>query len=235
MKFRVLQSIVFFITAFLLVGCGVFENEQIEDDPEEEIERIYNKTIERNYSNEFERALIDSAEAAYPPRDNVIAVLDSAFPNRNYDELLPVTEYWHYDSFDGILLPYSITIDAIDYYGSLIDSMKASVTHQFITKANFKYKTSISFEEEYSFERPEEWPDVVWQAFLSFGQEFGQNQLPSQLFENIYAVKMYLEWDHYCSEVCGLNFTQVRIILFNEKGDLVGIYLDGIWYPPTAI
>lgn len=230
MKLTIQQGIILFI-AFLLSGCGLFENEQAE----EETDRSYTKSIERNYSNEFERTLIDSAEVAYPPRDSVVAVLDRAYPNRNYDELLPETEYWHYDSFDGILLPYSITIDAIDYYSHLIDSMKAGVTHQFINKANFKYKTSISFEDEYSFERPEEWPELVWQAFLEFGQEFGQNPLPSQSFENIYVVKMYMEWGNYCSEVCGMNFTQVRIVLFNEKGDLIGIYLDGIWYPPTVI
>lgn len=201
------------------------------EEEEPEIERSYTKSIERNYSNEIERALIDSAEAAYPPRDSVIAVLDHAYPNRNNNELLPETGYWHYDSFDGILLPYSITIDAIIYYSNLIDSMKAGVTHQFITNANFIYKTSISFEEEYSFEKPEEWPEVLWMSFL----EFGHNQPPSQPFENIYVVKMYLEWGNYCSEVCGLNFTQARIILFNETEELIGIYLDGIWYPPTAI
>ncbi len=213
MKFRVLQSIVFLITAFLLVGCGVFENEQIEDDPEEEIERIYNKTIERNYSNEFERALIDSAEAAYPPRDSVAAAVPS------WSEMnIPETGYWYYFSFDGILIPFAITKDAIGYYSSLIDSLEAEVTHQFIKEAYFEYESTISFKEEYHFD----WPAP--------GEANGpERPVEPEDFENVYVVELSLKWNHIQIDPYGMTLLHGRVVIFDQNGNLIRVFLDGKW------
>ena len=220
--------ILFAFTCGLLttfVGCKS-PTESIE---EEEIERSYTKTIERTYSNDFERALIDSAEAAYPPRDSVIAAAPSGMK-----EHIPASDFWFYNSFDGILIPFAITQDAIHYYSTLIDSMNNGITHQFITDAYFKYRVNISYEEEFEFEKfekPDEWPELVWLVFL----EFGKNQLSTHLYKNVYVVKMYMEWDHYCPEGCGMSITQLRIVLLDENGSVQEVFLDGNWFGVTVL
>ncbi len=182
MRNESLKYLLFFLlAAFSLGGCGIFESEPLEEEPEEEIERIYNKTIEQNYSNEFERALIDSAEAVYPPRDSLLALI----PPERWN-LVPETRYWYFSSFDGVLTPYVLTEDAIIYYSSLVDSLKSGL-HQQIVKAEFEYRVKISFSESYEFRWPQ-WPEILTEESIPV--------LPADTLFNIYVVEMAMMWDH---------------------------------------
>lgn len=197
-----------------------------EEDPEEDIERTYTKTIERTYANEFERALIDSAEAAYPPRDSVIAILDIVYSWRDNGSIIPQTEYWHMSGLDGVLQPYMITIDAIEYYDELIDSLNEGAMPG-IKRAVFGYRSEISFHEEFTFEWPE-WLVMVIEEIT------GRELNPSEYFEQVHVVEMSLLWVHVCVEHCMAEFDMKRVVILDKTGKVLRIFKDGPWWP-TAV
>ena len=208
------------LTGIFFTGCESVVD--ADEDDEKEVERSYSKSIEREYDNEFERSLIDSAEAVYPPRDSVL----SAVSDNNRDHI-PETNYWFYRSIDQVLIPFAITAEAVDYYSTLIDSMKAGITHQFINSAEFEYRTSISFEEEYEFNWPEELVD-------SYIERTGE-QPPEETFHQVYVVKKKIRWEHRCVEHCGLWLKRDRVVIINKNNDIKRVFLDGGWWVPKVL
>ncbi len=212
--------IITFGITILLVGCQT-PTESVEE--VEEIERSYTKTIERTYANEFERALIDSAEAAYPTRDSVIADLYAMYAGlREWDEVIPEVNYWYWFSNDGVLIPYSLTIEAISYYSNLIDSLETGQAHQSIQKAEFEFDASITFFENYEFKWPDDWPPPR------------DNDLPTYLFEMVFVVQSSMKWHHQCIHECLMIINHKRTVVFDKQGNIIQIFLDGPWPVSTS-
>ena len=126
---------------------------------------------------------------------------------------IPDSNLWFFEVFDGILIPFAITSETISYYDDLIDSFSINNGYDFFIKANFKYKAEIEFKESYTFE----------------GKNlFTEELLPSISFERVYVVTMSLEWENYCGPVCGLWISHKRIVVFDEYGNLLNVFYDGI-------
>lgn len=198
-------SIIPFI--FIFIYCNSKEN--IPTEPEEkQIDREFTKSIERVATNNFERDLIFSAESIYPNRDSVLAHMSRYVPQSS----IPDSNLWFYEVFDGVLIPFAITSEAISYYDDLIDSISANNGYDFFIKANFKYRAEIEFKESYTFE----------------GKNLiTEEPLPSVSFERVYVVAMSLEWDNYCGMECGLWISHKRIVVFDESGNLLNVFYDG--------
>lgn len=191
---------------FLFISCN---SKNIPTELEtKEIEKEFTKSIERVYNNEFERDLIFNAESIYPNRDSVLEYMSSYIPQSS----IPDSNLWFYEIFDGILIPYAITSDAISYYDDLIDSLSNNNGFNFFSTANFEYKADTEFMETYTFEG---------YNFLT------QEPLPSVSFERVYVVTMNLKWENYCGLDCGLWIYPKRIIVFDESGNLLDIFFDG--------
>lgn len=169
-----------------------------------DVERNYTKIIERTFANDFEATLIDKAEAYYPPRDSVVNAA------RSWVEV-PETKYWYYDGFDGVYIPYAITIDAINYYEGLIDTYNASPDDAFFIVANFTYKAEVEFFDSYS--SPERNSDGV--------------AIDVKEFTSVYVVTMELSWDDYCGSLCAAWIKKERIVVFNQAGEILDVFLDG--------
>jgi hypothetical protein len=189
-------------TALLLVlalaGCDT-------DSTEPEVERSYSKSVVREAANDFEDSLIAQAEAVYPARDSVVAAAwDPA--------QVPEVGYWFYGAFDGVLIPYAITGDAVTYYSDLIDALEAGEELQFLTEASLDYRATASFREAYTFEGAD--------------PETGE-PLPSESFERVYVVEMSLGWSQYCGELCAMGINHDRVVVFDEAGELLRVSLDG--------
>ncbi|MEX2633986.1 MAG: hypothetical protein WD267_08130 [Balneolales bacterium] len=178
---------------------------------EEEIERTYIKSIERDFDNNFEEEIIKKAEAVYPSRDKVISSAEDWGGMQ-----IPNEGYWFYGHFDGILIPYSITTEAISYYSDVLDTVEQ---RQSLIRAEFEYHSSVKFEENYIHEWPEEWPENHQYDY--------DEKAPSDPLEQVYVVKMRLKWDHYCGMTCGLTINHYRIVIFDEEGTLIHAYFDG--------
>lgn len=190
-----------------LVSCS-----DSSDDGLEMPERSYTKLIERNTDNSFEADLITKAESYYPPREDLVAATEWSGLE------VPETAYWYYNSFDGVLIPYCITTDAIDYYTTLIDEFNANKDDVFFLTAEFSYSANVEFHDSYS--SPDE-------------NSNGETVEP-QNFESVYVVTLNLYWMDYCGPLCAMWIEKQRIAVFNESGDLLEVFMDGTISVPVS-
>ncbi len=192
---------------FLIISCNSKTNIPIEPE-EKEIEREFTKKIERISTNNFESNLILSAESIYPNRDSVLAYMSRFIPQSS----IPDSNLWFFEEFDGVLIPFAITSDAISYYDDLIDSLSANNGYKFFITANFEYRAEIQFKESYTFEGE---------------NPFTGEPLPSVSYEHVYVTTMSLKWENYCGMLCGLWISHKRIVVFDESGNLLNVFYDG--------
>nr|WP_319511234.1 hypothetical protein [uncultured Draconibacterium sp.] len=190
-----------------LVSCS-----DSSDDGLEMPERSYTKLIERNTDNSFEADLITKAESYYPPREDLVAATEWSGLE------VPETAYWYYNSFDGVLIPYCITTDAIDYYTTLIDEFNANKDDVFFLTAEFTYSASVEFHDAYS--SPDE-------------NSNGETVEP-QSFDSVYVVTLNLYWMDYCGPLCAMWIEKQRIAVFDESGDLLEVFMDGTISVPVS-
>lgn len=170
----------------------------------DESERSYTKSVERIFTNDFEENLIYKAEKHYPPRDSVLKVAKSFME-------IPESKYWYYNSFDGINIPYTITEDAVNYYSGLIDEFNKNKKINMFLTADFQYVAEVTFEK--NFTSP---------AFNSIGEN-----IEFQEFSSVYVVALQLKWEDYCGNLCAMWINKKRIVVFNETGELLAVFLDG--------
>ena len=191
---------------FLFISC---KSENVPVEPErKEIKREFTKSIERVATLNLERDLIFRAESIYPNRDSVLAYMSIYIPQSS----IPDSNLWFFEVFDGVLIPFAVTSEAISYYDNLIDSLSANNGYNFFIKANFEYRAEIEYKESYSFEGED---------------QFTGEPLPSVSFENVYVVSMALRWENYCGIMCGLWISHKRIVVFDESGNLKNVFYDG--------
>lgn len=201
--YRVTTTALFVLTmAVLLNSCS--------DNPTGTSEnKYYTKSIEKIAENQFEKELIEKAEAEYPSRDSVLAAV---FPWQH--DLIPETGYWWYRSFDGIYLPFAITIDAIEYYENFIDLLAVKGQDDFYESAELEYRAEVTFHDSFEIYEP------------------GYNYpTPEQLlgsFEDVYVVEMSLRLQYECFVHCYLGMGHTRIVVFDKDGNLLEIFYDGI-------
>ena len=194
----------FFLLSLLLLAF-VSCSDSSDDNELEMPERSYTKLIERNSDNSFEAELITKAESYYPPREEVV---DAA---KWSGMEVPETDFWYYNYFDGVMIPYCITTEAIDYYSSLIDEFNANKEDVFFYTAEFTYSASVTFHDAYTS------PDK---------NSIGENVEP-QSFESVYVVTLDLYWMDYCGPLCAMWIEKQRIAVFNESGNLLEVFMDG--------
>ena len=191
-----------------LVSC----NDSSDDNEFEMPERSYTSLIERNTDNSFEADLITKTESYYPPREDLVAATEWSGLE------VPETAYWYYNSFDGVLIPYCITTDAVDYYTTLIDEFNANKDDVFFLTAEFSYSANVEFHDSYS--SPDE-------------NSNGETVEP-QNFESVYVVTLNLYWMDYCGPLCAMWIEKQRIAVFNESGDLLEVFMDGTISVPVS-
>ncbi|MDX8337650.1 hypothetical protein SLH46_00555 [Draconibacterium sp. IB214405] len=194
----------FFLPSLLMLAF-VSCSDSSDDNELEMPERSYTKLIERNSDNTFEAELITKAESYYPSRQEVIDAAEWSGME------VPETAYWYYNSFDGVPIPYCITIDAIDYYSDLIDMYNANREDVFFYTAEFTYSANVAFHDNYTS------PDK---------NSMGEAVEP-QSFESVYVVTLDLYWTDYCGSLCAMWIEKQRIVVFNESGDLLEVFMDG--------
>ena len=201
----------YFLLLSLFILALVSCNDSSDDDLEMP-ERSYTKLIERNSDNSFEAELITKAESYYPPREDLIAATEWSGME------VPEDAYWYYNSFDGVLIPYCITTDAIDYYTTLIDVFNANKEDVFFYTAEFTYSANVEFHDSYTS------PDK---------NSIGETVEP-QSFESVYVVTLDLYWMDYCGPLCAMWIEKQRIAVFDESGDLLEVFMDGTISVPVS-
>jgi hypothetical protein len=97
------------------------------------VDRHYSVSITRTAANAGEEALIARAEAQCPPYEEVAALWFTPPPETA--ECL-----WYYASFDGFLIPFAITGEAISYYTDAVHELEQQNAP---VRASFTYTAQV--------------------------------------------------------------------------------------------
>lgn len=167
-------------------------------------ERGYVMEIRRTFQGDEEALLIQRAEAAVPPREDVLVLIGDAKKQEragvNDEEPL-----WWFVTFDGVRIPYAITADALVFYHTTFEAFRGgdfSISHDIVMKkVTFIYEASVSREDRFEHEE--------------------------EVFEDVHVVRMSLKWSQYCGGECAMGFYKERIVVFDAGGEILAVLLDG--------
>jgi carboxypeptidase family protein len=163
------------------------------------VAKAFVATVRREFRSPNEERLLRIAEETYPPTKAVASLADERTDHR---ALLKEKRLWWFGEFDGVRLPYAVTLGAVRYYLGLTQAMGRGERVPFRKKRiQFSYLASVSSS-----------PDTVSMEGRAYG--------------GVYVVKMSLEWSDYCGSLCALYFRLDRTVLLRPDGTVVGIFGD---------
>ena len=157
--------------------------------------------IFRSFRDSDEERLIRIAEETYPPPEAVLAAGES--PGNRAPSKQP--RLWWYGDFDGVRLPYAITMDAVRYYLNLTQTLgqgKPPVPGGIkMKRSTFRYSATIS-------SRP--------QTISRDGR----------VFRDAFVVTMKLSWSDYCGSLCACWFDLERTVVLRRDGTVLCVFGD---------
>jgi Carboxypeptidase regulatory-like domain len=166
------------------------------------IGRAFTAEVRRNFQNAEEEHLLRIAEETYPPAEAVLAIAEER-PGR--DAPLKQERLWWYGSFDGVRLPYAITLDAVRYYTELVQTMGKGESGRTggirMKRAKFSYIANIS-------------------------PRRSTVSRDGRVFEDVYVVEMRLSWSNYCGSLCACSFSLDRTVLLRRDGTVLCVFGD---------
>ena len=158
--------------------------------------------IRREFQTAEEEHLLRIAEETYPPSEAVLAIAEHA-PDE--PPLQAQDRLWWYGGFDGVRLPYAVTMDAVRYYAGLMQAMGKGDSVQTggfkMRRGKFSYRANIS---------PR--PSTV--------------SRDGRVFRDVYVVDMHLEWSNYCGSLCACSFSLDRTVLLRRDGTVLCVFGD---------
>lgn len=166
------------------------------------IARAFVANIHRNFQSSEQERLIRIAEETYPPSD---AILSIAGTRPGKAALSKEAHLWWYDEFDGVRLPYAVTLDAVRYYLGLVQGMgrgDSTQTHGIrMKRCEFSYYVNISPRRE------------------TFSRD-------GRVFQDVFVVEMGLSWSNYCSPLCACFFKLDRTVILRPDGGVLCVFGD---------
>jgi len=165
------------------------------------LRKAFAATVSRHAeSPELER-LIRIAEETYAPIQAILPIADS----RNRDAVSKQERPWSYGEFDGVRLPYAVTMDAVRYYLALIQALAlgdSTQTHGIRMKsASFTYRATVS-------------------------QHYADYSRDGRAFKDVYVVQMKLSWWDYCGRLCACGFDLDRDVVVRGDGTVLCVFGD---------
>lgn len=176
----------------------------------------FHVTILRKANNADERRLIELAERLVPDaelmlssaraaseRERLATVSDGVSPRAfrvpPRRPGVPADRWWR-DEFDGTWMPYAVTGAAAEYYLLRMRDLAAG-----------RGQIAVRLGDQ---------PDdgtFEYQAHVHRSFDAGV----------AYVVELRLSWTYWCSDMCGLSFSQFRTVAFDGNGKVVRITGDG--------
>jgi hypothetical protein len=157
---------------------------------------VYQQEIIRHFDSSEEELMIRLAETAYPPRAAVIGCVEGAGGDA---QNLPEGDLWWCDEWDGMLLPYAVTEDAIAYYQQMLQTRES--------EGGARNTTT----------------ELTYEATVQYS---GILESPVGGYVTIYEVSMQLAWGEtykYGHHGFRLN----RTVRLTANGDVLMIFGDG--------
>jgi hypothetical protein len=180
--------------------------------PTSEKEGPYKIEISRSFANSNQEAMLRKAEAVYSsPSDMVAHVfrsLDDWEPdgqgNERTREMAPL---WGMRGNDEIQSTQIVTARAVRYYYDLTLAVRQNphLPSGFeALNTDLKYTASIKHVDHYS-------------------HKHDHNE---DNFDNVYVADLTLKWGFGCGGLCGMGFTRNKVVVLNDKGEVIAMYLD---------
>lgn len=164
--------------------------------------RAFVADVHRNVRNSERERLIRIAEETYPRAEAILPIADS---RPGAEALQKEERLWWYGEFDGVRLPYAVTMDAVRYYLGLVQAMGRGDTTQTkgfrMKRVEFSYHANIS-------DRP-----------VTYSRD-------GRVFKDVYVVDMGLRWSNYCGPVCACSFNLDRTVVIRRDGTVLCVFGD---------
>jgi hypothetical protein len=172
----------------------------------------YKIEISRSFANSNQEAMLRKAEAVYSsPSDMVAKVfrsLDDWEPdgqgNERTRERAPL---WGMRGNDEIQSTQIVTARAVRYYYDLTLAVRQNphLPSGFdALNTDLKYTATIKHFDHYSRKHDDK----------------------EDSFENVYVADLTLKWGFGCGGLCGMGFTRNKLVVLNDKGEVIAMYLD---------
>jgi len=162
----------------------------------------FTASVHRHFADANEERLLRIAEETYPSPDAILAVAGRLASKQ---DLRKEKRLWWYDEFDGVRLPYAVTMDGVRYYLALIQAVARGDSGQTggipMKRAKFSYTASIS-------SRP---------STLS---------RDGRVFRDVYTVDLRLSWSNYCGSLCACSFDLNRTVVLRADGTVLCVFGD---------
>lgn len=166
------------------------------------VARAFVATVHRNFRDAEEERLVRIAEETFPPREAVLAVAESR-PGRHAPT--EGDRLWWYDEFDGVRLPYAVTLDAVRYYLRMAQAMgrgdSARVGGLRMKRCKFSYSAGIS-------DRPS-----------TYSRD-------GRVFHDVIIVDLHLSWSDVCGSLCACSFQLDRTVVLRQDGTVLCVFGD---------
>ena len=156
--------------------------------------------VRRNAKTDVEKRMIALAEAAYPPREDVVKAFKAA---HSRPEDVPADELlWWCGGTNATRIPYAITAEAVDYYVARTEELRKREWQQdFRPSSHFKYSADVSLEPHFKTD--------------------------GKTFEDVYVVRMKLSFSYLYGNLGGIAFSKERIVVIDRAGTVLFISGDG--------
>jgi hypothetical protein len=159
--------------------------------------------IARSFTNALEAGMLAKAEAVYGNQDRFIGLL--LRDPLSWAEELPeqVSPLWGVRGNDNVQLVEVVTASAVRYFYDLSISSREHRAFRTVfpmVTTGLKYNASIKHYEKY---------------------EHGEKK-----FEDVYVADLNLEWSSICGGLCGIGFTRNKLVVLDQKGEVVALFLD---------
>jgi hypothetical protein len=176
--------------------------------PTSEKEGPYKMEISRSFGDAKEEAMLRKAEAVYSSPSKMVAdvfrSLDDWEPdgqgNERTREMAPL---WGMRGNDEIESTQIVTARAVRYYYdlTLVVRQNPHLPSGFnAVNTDLKYTAAIKHLDHYSHNKDH--------------------------FENVYVADLTLKWGFGCSGLCGMGFTRNKLVVLDDKGEVIAMYLD---------
>jgi len=163
-------------------------------------------SITRRFSGEREGKLLSTAEATYPPREEVLKCMRPLRPGEK-EPTEPVL--WSCGKSDGTHLPFAITKGAVAYFIKHSDALRrGEIQSRYLQRTSFSYEADISRRESY--------------------------RVGDAAHRDVYVVTMRLGWHQTCGEVpdmCSMILEKSRKIVLDKNGLILAVEGDGAPMP----
>jgi hypothetical protein len=172
-----------------------------------EPEGKYKIVIHRDFKSAKEENLLRKAEALYGSPEETEQELFKNWRNMaNPQAAPPLGEpKWGYSGNDSIPTTTIVTTSAVLYYYHASLSMRKN--NGKIPDNGFTFISS----------------NLKYDAAIKRNDKFERG---GKKFENVYVANITLTWGEMCGGLCGAGFTRNKVVVLNEKGDILALFLD---------